>query len=393
MSDFEVYDPATNTWTTKASLPVEKAVYGGVAAIGGTIYAISGHDTSAAVNTMYAYDTATNTWTAKAPAPTSRYAAHWAVAVYGRIYVLGGNVDGGVTKLVESYDPATDTWSAARGMGTVRSYLCAAAIGNTIYAIGGHDGSSLLSSVEAGWVPGLPMATAPAAHLAAALSVSPAISATGETVTVRLTVTNTGSGAANTVAPAIRVSAGASLVTLAAGPAPANVASLAAGAAATFVYTYTTSTGAGGSVQFSATGSGTDAGTAAVVSAQATAGLTVTYNPPSATPYVPPPAAGAVAKGRMLAAPNILDPGDPATKVVFTFKGDPNGQTEIDIYDEARQYLGTLKGTIDSHGIGTVTITGLGVNGKKLGIGVYWAVARGGGVKDRRPFAVTRRKR
>ena len=111
------------------------------------------------------------------------------------------------------------------------------------------------------------------------------------------------------------------------------------------------------------------------------------------TQPVKPPAADKVVKGSMLAAPNALDVENPASKVVFTFKGTADGVVEIDIFDEARSFLGTLKGSCDASGIGTVSILGAGVNGRRLGVGVYWAVARGGGVKDVRPFAVVRKKR
>src|SRR3989454_7887916 len=86
-------------------------------------------------------------------------------AVVGRrgvIYGLGGTVGSvgfpGTQELttVEAYDPSADTWTAVAGLSTARGAL-AAAVGRagTIFAIGGFDGSSVLSSVEA-FTPGHP---------------------------------------------------------------------------------------------------------------------------------------------------------------------------------------------------------------------------------------------
>src|SRR2546426_5073816 len=51
---------------------------------------------------------------------------------------------------VEAYDPSADTWIAMAPLSTPRGAL-AAAVGRagTIFAIGGFDGTSALSSVEA----------------------------------------------------------------------------------------------------------------------------------------------------------------------------------------------------------------------------------------------------
>jgi hypothetical protein len=74
----------------------------------------------------------------------------------GQIYALGGTTGSvgfpGTAELalVERYDPRSDTWVTGTPMGTPRGAL-AAAVDNSgiIFAIGGFDGISALSSVEA----------------------------------------------------------------------------------------------------------------------------------------------------------------------------------------------------------------------------------------------------
>ena len=57
--------------------------------INGIIYVAGGNNGTAAVTTLEAYDPATNTWSTRAPMPTARVAAVGVVSA-GRLYVIGG---------------------------------------------------------------------------------------------------------------------------------------------------------------------------------------------------------------------------------------------------------------------------------------------------------------
>ncbi|GAG26877.1 unnamed protein product, partial [marine sediment metagenome] len=89
---------------------------------------------------MEEYDPATDTWTTKAPMPTKR-ATLGASAVNGIIYVIGGVSGFTVFSTVEAYDPATDTWTTKADMPTRRCFHPTSAINGKIYAIGGALGS------------------------------------------------------------------------------------------------------------------------------------------------------------------------------------------------------------------------------------------------------------
>lgn len=65
------------------------------------------------------------------------------------MYVLGGfgNLQSPVD-VVEKYDPASGQWSVVQPMKRKRRYVCAVALNNRLYAIGGYDASSRLNTVE-----------------------------------------------------------------------------------------------------------------------------------------------------------------------------------------------------------------------------------------------------
>jgi len=81
------------------------------------------------------YDPTTNTWTTRAALPTGRSGI--AAGVVGeRLYVFGGEIPR-LFGEVEVYDPATDRWQSLAPMPEPRHGIFAGVIGNTIYLPGG----------------------------------------------------------------------------------------------------------------------------------------------------------------------------------------------------------------------------------------------------------------
>ena len=97
----EAYDPVNNTWATGiASMSLGRHALGVVAA-DGNIYAIGGWRPGL-TDLVEEYNPATNTWTTKASIPTARNGLGVA-ATSGMIYAIGGGGSSGILGTVEAY--------------------------------------------------------------------------------------------------------------------------------------------------------------------------------------------------------------------------------------------------------------------------------------------------
>jgi N-acetylneuraminic acid mutarotase len=90
VSPIEGYDPSTNTWAVKSSMPFQLARFA-VASIDDSLYVLGGEDLGGPTPAMVAYMPATNTWSDVAPMPMPRSALA-AAAINGVIYTVG-NMD------------------------------------------------------------------------------------------------------------------------------------------------------------------------------------------------------------------------------------------------------------------------------------------------------------
>ena len=195
----QAYDPATDTWAPKRSMPTTRArmaavtfdgmiyVFGGVsnrggkildavevfnpeagkrgawkklaklpaplaatsaAVVGDKIYVIGGWDRGAqkeVYGTVLEYDPKEDTFDQKRDMPTPRGGLGAAV-LQGKIYAIGGWNLEEVLNVVEVYDPATDTWEAKKPMPVQKALFGITALSGRIFAIGGlstfSDGSN-----------------------------------------------------------------------------------------------------------------------------------------------------------------------------------------------------------------------------------------------------------
>jgi len=86
---------------------------------------------------------AQSTWTTLAPLPGGPRQEIAAAAIGDTIYVLGGFDDGGRgTARVERYDVQTDRWTRAADLPMAVNHAGAGVVGQQLYAIGGFTGSS-----------------------------------------------------------------------------------------------------------------------------------------------------------------------------------------------------------------------------------------------------------
>jgi hypothetical protein len=146
---------AGNSWMTKAPMHVARGSLG-VAVVNGKIYAIGGCTASGInpntvgfdynakgwiVGTNEEYNPTTDTWTFKASMPTPRYS--FAIATYkNKIYCIGGISEYKVpnatlTGVNEVYDPSTDTWETKSSLPSVTYNVQANVVNDKIYIFTG----------------------------------------------------------------------------------------------------------------------------------------------------------------------------------------------------------------------------------------------------------------
>jgi N-acetylneuraminic acid mutarotase len=143
------YDPVTNTWATRRSAPhYHRGGAGGV--INDKFYVVGGKKdcclsaASLDVASLDVYDPATNTWTTLAPMPTAGPVI--GAVLRGRLYVIRGPTgelaDTGAGALYV-YDPVTNIWKTKRGPTWSHAAATRVMIDGIAYllAVGGTHGS------------------------------------------------------------------------------------------------------------------------------------------------------------------------------------------------------------------------------------------------------------
>ena len=132
----QLYDPITDSWTTKTPLPTGVQWYVSVV-VNNKIYIIRD-----SLNQIY--DSETDTWNSGAPPPITVDQPAAGVTAGDtethRIYIIGGLQNLDAVNLNQVYDPETDTWVAGPAMPTARFALGVTVLNDSLYAIGGHEG-------------------------------------------------------------------------------------------------------------------------------------------------------------------------------------------------------------------------------------------------------------
>jgi len=150
LKSVEVYDPATDRWTSGPDLPENRSGLAAVTDADGHLYVVGGRggESGNPLDEVLVLDPAGGAWSAVASLPTPRASLAAALGSDRRIYALGGSVST-VLGTVEAYDPQDNTWSTVASLPTPRELLAAATAGDgRIYAIGGFDVREL-ATVEA----------------------------------------------------------------------------------------------------------------------------------------------------------------------------------------------------------------------------------------------------
>ena len=146
---FYQYDPVADLWTALAPLP--QALVDALAAYSANvnkIYVFGGLDAGIAVlNTTQIYDIATDTWSTGASMPDGRYFLNVVYSSNGKIYVIGGfDTNFGEASQTWEYDPVADKWDTSRtDIPVAMAGSATSIVGEYIYLAGsyGSGGTNL----------------------------------------------------------------------------------------------------------------------------------------------------------------------------------------------------------------------------------------------------------
>jgi hypothetical protein len=119
--------------------------------------------------------------------------------------------------------------------------------------------------------------------------------------------------------------------------------------------------------------------------------VTERHAPPFPALTVPPPPGPGdrIERGRLLVAPNVLERDRaPGAFVVIGARGDPGATATLHVLDAGGRRVRTLSVALDAGGLAEVRYDGRDDRAAALRPGLYWVVARGGGVTGRTRFLV-----
>jgi N-acetylneuraminic acid mutarotase len=146
----EVYDPASGTWSTAASMASIRGFPTATTLQNGKVLVTGGYSGSSYHASAEVYDPATGTWSTTAPMSSPR-GYHTATLLQdGKVLVSGGSNSSGYVASAEVYDPATGTWSAATTMASPRRYHAATLLqnGKVLVSGGGNNSNGSLAAAE-----------------------------------------------------------------------------------------------------------------------------------------------------------------------------------------------------------------------------------------------------
>lgn len=141
-----VYDPISDSWSEVASAHFQ---HGGTAAVGvmnDKIYVAGGQDGTALQNQLEVYDPVANTWTVLAPMHVPRNHTAGGV-INGKFYVAAGRPN--AETALEAYDPQSNSWTILAPLPTPRSGVAAGVVHGELYVFGGETPGGVQLAVEA----------------------------------------------------------------------------------------------------------------------------------------------------------------------------------------------------------------------------------------------------
>ncbi|AFE07234.1 branched-chain amino acid ABC transporter2C amino acid-binding protein [Corallococcus coralloides DSM 2259] len=147
----EIYDPATNTWTTVAPLSPGRRSHTATLLPDGRVLVAAGWTPTYTANAAI-YSPSTNTWTQVTPPPTGERYGHAAFLLgNGSVLIAGGEriFSAYQTATVsEVFNPATGTWTTTGSTTHPRQYTQGVSVNGVPVIIGGYGDGNYLGNIE-----------------------------------------------------------------------------------------------------------------------------------------------------------------------------------------------------------------------------------------------------
>jgi N-acetylneuraminic acid mutarotase len=138
----EVLDAVNETWRSCRSMATERVYFGG-ASLNSRLFVFGGQNLEyKALCETEVYDCLRDEWLLGPELNIARRNCASA-SLDGRVYAIGGFDGTGLLSSVEAYDPRMKNWAEIAPLGTARSSASAAGVGGKIFVLGGSCGQRL----------------------------------------------------------------------------------------------------------------------------------------------------------------------------------------------------------------------------------------------------------
>jgi len=143
LSRFDIYDPCTDTWSYGGEMPAATEPWRATT-LNCKIYLTTGSHVDP--KKVWCYDPVADTWDTTIPLMNVSRSCCELQAVNGRIYAIGGHNGSNVVSSVESWAPGEGSWRMEPSLNVARYQSASAVIGNDIYVFGGYNNGDLAST-------------------------------------------------------------------------------------------------------------------------------------------------------------------------------------------------------------------------------------------------------
>ncbi|XP_035668551.1 kelch-like protein 9 [Branchiostoma floridae] len=130
------YDPRSNEWLFIAPMHEQRTEFC-LCAVGDTLLAVGGRNTSGLLKSVEKYDMERDTWS-YVSSLKNPVCGHAGSVSCDKVYVSGGYTGQDYDKSMLSYSRSSDQWDVKRPMFSARAWHCLVTFDDNMYAIGGH---------------------------------------------------------------------------------------------------------------------------------------------------------------------------------------------------------------------------------------------------------------